>query len=223
MTAQGRYAAPDSQFGRSAGNAAARGGALIAVAVVIGFLLLWQGGVGGSGDEVTAATTTEDDSSTDDPTDDTPDESTDEGTDEVTDDGTDTGAETDDTGTDTGDTVEETTDTTPATPVTRPPGDVKVAVANGVGEAGLAGARESVLSTAGYVTAAVNAAAETAQSQVYYLEGYGEEAQAIAVELGGDAAVLRPAPSDPGALVADPTAVADFHVFVILGSDRVLG
>ena len=43
MTAQGRYAATDSSFGRSAGNAAARGGALVAVAVVIGFLLLWQG------------------------------------------------------------------------------------------------------------------------------------------------------------------------------------
>ena len=108
-------------------------------------------------------------------------------------------------------------------PVTRPPGDVKVAVANGVGEAGLAGARASVLSTTGYVTVAANAAAETAQSQVYYVEGYGEDAQAVAVELGGDATVLRPAPSDPGALVTDATAVDGFHVFVILGTDRVLG
>ena len=37
------------------------------------------------------------------------------------------------------------------------------------------------------------------------------------------AAVLRPAPSDPGALVTDATAVDGFHVFVILGTDRVLG
>jgi hypothetical protein len=58
---------------------------------------------------------------------------------------------------------------------------------------------------------------------VYYVEGYGEEAQGIAVELGGDAAVLRPAPSDPGALVTDAAAVDGFHVFVILGTDRVLG
>jgi len=35
--------------------------------------------------------------------------------------------------------------------------------------------------------------------------------------------VLRPAPSDPGALVTDATAVDGFHVFVILGTDRVLG
>ena len=215
MTAQGRYAASDSSFGRSAGNAAARGGALVAVAVVIGFLLLWQGGVGGSGDAVIVA----DGSGGDDAIGgDTADEDTTGDTDAATDDGTGEDAVAPD----------DTVDTTPEetilpTPVTRPPGDVKVAVANGVGEAGLAGARASVLSTAGYVTVAANAAAETAQSQVYYVEGYGEDAQAIAVELGGDAAVLRPAPSDSGALVTDATAVEGFHVFVILGTDRVLG
>jgi hypothetical protein len=215
MTAQGRYAAPDSSFGRSAGNAAARGGALVAVAVVIGFLLLWQGGVGGSGDAVIVA----DGSGSDDAIGgDTADEDTTGDTDAATDDGTGEDAVAPD---DTVDTTPE--ETIPPTPATRPPGDVKVAVANGVGEAGLAGARASVLSTAGYVTVAANAAAETAQSQVYYVEGYGEDAQAIAVELGGDAAVLRPAPSDPGALVTDATAVEGFHVFVILGTDRVLG
>ena len=149
---------------------------------------------------------------------DTADEDTTGDTDAATDDGTGEDVVAPD---DTVDTTPE--ETIPPTPVTRPPGDVKVAVANGVGEAGLAGARASVLSTAGYVTVAANAAAETAQSQVYYVEGYGEEAQGIAVELGGDAAVLRPAPSDPGALVTDAAAVDGFHVFVILGTDRVLG
>ena len=215
MTAQGRFAAPDSSFGRSAGNAAARGGALVAVAVVIGFLLLWQGGVGGSGDAVITADGSE---STDATGSDTVDEDTTDDAAATTDDGTGEDAAASD---DTVDTAPE--ETIPPAPVTRPPGDVKVAVANGVGEAGLAGARASVLSTTGYVTVAANAAAETAQSQVYYVEGYGEDAQAIAVELGGDAAVLRPAPSDPGALVTDATAVEGFHVFVILGTDRVLG
>ena len=215
MTAQGRYAAPDSSFGRSAGNAAARGGALVAVAVVIGFLLLWQGGVGGSGDAVITADGSESDDVTGN---NTADEDTTGDADAATDDGTGEDAAAPD------ESVETAPEATiPPTPVTRPPGDVKVAVANGVGEAGLAGARASVLSTTGYVTVAANAAAETAQSQVYYVEGYGEEAQGIAVELGGDAAVLRPAPSDPGALVTDATAVDGFHVFVILGTDRVLG
>ena len=229
MTAQGRYAAPDSQFGRSAGNAAARGGALIAVAVVIGFLLLWQGGVGGSGDDVIAAPN--DDDTTEQTDDQQSDEDSTEGgtedgaveggtEDGAVEGGTEDGAT--DGGTDTGAT-DDTTDTTAPAPAVRAPNEVSVAVANGVGEAGLAGARESVLSTAGYVTAAVNAAAETAQSAVYYVEGYGEEAQAIAIELGGDASVLRPAPADPGALVGDPTAVEGFNVFVILGTDRVLG
>ena len=215
MTAQGRYAAPDSSFGRSAGSAAARGGALVAVAVVIGFLLLWQGGVGGSGDAVITADGSE---TTDAIGSDTAGEDTTGDAAAVTDDGTGEVAAVPD---DTVDTAPE--ETIPPAPVTRPPGDVKVAVANGVGEAGLAGARASVLSTTGYVTVAANAAADTAQSQVYYVEGYGEDAQSIAVELGGDAAVLRPAPSDPGALVTDATAVDGFHVFVILGTDRVLG
>lgn len=215
MTAQGRYAAPDSSFGRSAGNAAARGGALVAVAVVIGFLLLWQGGVGGSGDAVITADGSENDDVTGN---NTADEDTTGDADAATDDGTGEDAAAPD------DTVETAPEETiPPTPATRPTGDVKVAVANGVGEAGLAGARASVLSTTGYVTVAANAAAETAQSQVYYVEGYGEEAQGIAVELGGDADALRPAPSDPGALVTDATAVDGFHVFVILGTDRVLG
>ena len=217
MTTQGRYAAPDSSFGRSAGNAAARGGVLVAVAVVIGFLLLWQGGVGGSGDAGIVADSGDTDDSV----------ASDAAGEDAT---SDAGSSADD-GAGGGDdlaTVDDTIDTEPEetippTPVTRPPGDVKVAVANGVGEAGLAGARASVLSTSGYVTVAVNAAAETAQSQVYYVDGYGEDAQAIAVELGGDAAVLRPAPSDPGALVTSATAVEGFHVFVILGTDRVLG
>ncbi|HAB57563.1 MAG: hypothetical protein CL433_06850 [Acidimicrobiaceae bacterium] len=215
MTAQGRYATPDSSFGRSAGNAAARGGALVAVAVVIGFLLLWQGGVGGSGDAVTAADSGESDDAIGG---DTADAGITSETDAATEDSNGDDAAVPD---DTVDTAPE--ETVAPTPVTRPPGEVKAAVANGVGEAGLAGSRASVLSTAGYVTVAANAAAETAQSQVYYVEGYGEEAQGIAVELGGDAAVLRPAPSDPGALVTDATAVDGFHVFVILGTDRVLG
>ena len=229
MTAQGRYAAPDSQFGRSAGNAAARGGALIAVAVVIGFLLLWQGGVGGSGDDVIAAPN--DDDTTEQSDDQQSDEDSTEGgtedgaveggtEDGAVEGGTEDGAT--DGGTEDGGTTEDTTETTAPAPVTRPPNEVSVAVANGVGEAGLAGARETVLSTAGYVTAATNAAADTAQSAVYYIEGYGEDALAVAIELGGDASVLRPAPADLGVLVGDPAAIEGFQILVVLGTDSLL-
>ena len=222
MTTHGRYAASDSSFAQSTGNAATKGLALIAVAVVIGFLLLWQGGVGGSGD---AAVTTSDDTSSDDASSDDSSGSDDASSDDSSSDdssGDDSGdGSTDDADDgDTGDT--DTTDTTPATPTTRPLGEVKVAVANGVGVSGLAGQQAQLLTTAGFVTIAVNAAADTELSAVYYVDGYGLEAEAVAVELGASGEVLRAA-TDPSALVADATAVEGFHIFVVLGSDRVLG
>lgn len=218
MTSHGRYAAPEPSFAQSSGNAAARGLVLIAIAVVIGFLLLWQGGVGGSGSSAAVQggdTGADTDDASGDQTD-VGDDGTDaeDGDDAPTDDGT--GEETA-----TGDDAV-TDDTTPPPSTTRPLGEVKVAVANGVGESGLAGARSQVLSTAGYVSLAVNAAANTELSAVYYVDGYGLEASGVAVELGATDAVLRPA-TDPGALVADPAAVEGFHIFVVLGSDRVLG
>ena len=121
-----------------------------------------------------------------------------------------------------GDDTTSTTDTTPVTPTTRPLGEVKVAVANGVGVSGLAGQQAQLLTTAGFVTVAVNAAANTELSAVYYIDGYALEAEAVAIELGATGAVLRAA-TDPGALLADASQVEGFHIFVVLGSDRVLG
>ena len=218
MTTHGRYAASDSSFAQSTGNAATKGLVLIAVAVLIGFLLLWQGGVGGdSSPEVTAADDVSDDDSGDD-----------SGDDPAVDDGAGDDGSGDDSGDDpavddgAGDDTSDTTDTTPVTPTTRPLGEVKVAVANGVGVSGLAGQQAQLLTTAGFVTVAVNAAANTELSAVYYVDGYALEAEAVAVELGATGAVLRAA-TDPDALVADATQVEGFHIFVVLGSDRVLG
>ena len=224
MTASGRYASPDPSFGRSAGNAAARGGALIAVAVVIGFLLLWQGGVGGSG---TAAEVSDNDDtsaagSDDDVSDDAEDDATDEG-------GTDTGdgAGTDD-GTDAAgdDSAVADTTTTTAAPAIRPNNEVRAAVANGTDTSGLAGSRSGVLATAGYVTAAVNAANNTAVSNVYYITDYGNEAERVAIELGGDASVLRPATAEElASLVREDNRsdIEGYQILVVLGSDQVLG
>ena len=226
MTASGRYASPDSSFGRSTGNAAARGGALIAVAVVIGFLLLWQGGVGGSDSaaDITSSDDAGSDSSTDDASqDDNDDASTDEQTD-GSDDGTDNadGSETDPAD----DTAATETTSTTAAPAVRPPGEVRAAVANGTTTSGLAGSRSGELATAGYVTAAVNAANNTAVSNVYYVDTYGNEAEAVAVLLGGDASVLRPATAEELASLVreDNQAQIDgYHILVVLGSDQVLG
>ena len=221
MTASGRYASPDPSFGRSTSNAAARGGALIAVAVVIGFLLLWQGGVGGSDTAVDAGTAIDTDTTT--PTDDGTDGGEAAGGDEVTEDpSTDDGSgETDETT----DTTSSTT-TTVAAATTRPPGEVRAAVANGTDTSGLAGARSGELATAGYVTAAVNAFNDTAVSNVYYVDGYGPDAEAVAIVLGGDASVLRPATQEEiSGLVAEGNRadVDGFHIVVVLGTDGVLG
>ncbi len=224
MTTPGRYAAADGSFARSTSNAAARGGALIAVAVVIGFLLLWKGGIG-SGDDVAAIDAGSADDSSDVVDDGDDADAVDEDDGEAADDQGDTTGDGDDAAGDDATGDDATTDTTPDTPTTRPLGEVKVVVANGVGEAGLAGARTAVLTTAGYVGQAANAATNPVEaSAVYYLIGYDQDAAGVAAELGGDAvSVLQPAPVDPTVLVGDATGIEDFHIWVILGADRSLG
>jgi len=221
MTAPGRYATNDGSFARSTGNAAARGSSLIAVAVVIGLLLLWKGGVGGD-DSVSAIqddspstdTSSDDDSSTDTGN---ASGSTDEGT--GSDDGADDSLAVDDGSTDI------TTDPTPVASTARPVGEVKVMVANGAGESGLAGTQSGVLTTAGYVAVAVNAAVATDISTVWYIDGYDADAIGVAEALGGSEIHLRLAGADPVALVREGEAIGneDAHVWVVLGSDRALG
>ncbi len=209
MISPGHFPSDRSHNRSSAGSAAARGGVLIVFAAAIGFLLLWRGGVGDDGPPLVAVATDTDTSpsvtttTTIPPTSTAPDQVV-PGTGEVTD--------------------PTVAPTTVATPTTRPPNEVKVVVANGVGEAGLAGGRSGHLTTAGYVTKAANAKSTTALSTVFYLSGYEHDALGVASHLGGDAATLRPAPADPLGLLADDTTdVADFHIFVVLGSDRILG
>jgi hypothetical protein len=223
MTAPGRYATNDGSFARSTGNAAARGSSLIAVAVVIGLLLLWKGGVGGDvgasaiqDDSLSTDTSSADDSSTD-----TGDASgsTDEGT------GSDDGAADDDSLAVDDVSTDDVTDPTPVTPTARPVGEVKVMVANGAGESGLAGTQSGVLTTAGYVAVAVNAAVATDISTVWYIDGYDADAIGVAEALGGSEIHLRLAGADPVALVREGEAIGneDAHVWVVLGSDRALG
>jgi len=222
MTSPGRYQPPSGSQPRSSGDAATRGAVLIVVAVAIGVALLWWGGVGGDESLVIEAGQS-DDTATD--ADDDPDDADDTDTADATD----ATATTDTSATDA---TPDTTSSIAAPTSTRPVGEVKVVVANGVGEAGLAGSRTEVLSTAGYVTKAYNAKCEPdcatsqiALSTVFYKTGYADDAAGVAIALGGDSNVLRPAPADVLTLLAgDNTAdVADFHVYVILGADRILG
>ena len=205
MTAPGRYAASDNSFTKSTATAAARGGVLIVIAIVIGVLLLWQGFDGGD-----PITDVEDDS--EEPVDEMETEDT-------------TPEET--TGDNADDTPGTTSTTTTAAPiVVDPPNSVKVAVLNGRGEAGLAGSRSGHLTTAGYVSIAANADTSDKEfSRVYYTPGYADEAELVAVALNGSPSVIEMAPADPLTLVseADREAATDYHIYVVLGADAVLG
>lgn len=222
MTAPGRYAANDGSFARSAGGAAARGGVLIAIAIVIGVLLLSQGFDGGeqtaaippdvedagaNGDGGTSGTEEPDE------TDETPDEG-EEPSDETS--GEEGGTQGED----------PSTEPTVEPVAVDPPESVKVAVLNGRGEPGLGKARSDALIAAGYVAIGVNAATfDNELSRVYYTPGYEDEAKAVATALNGGSSTLDEAPADPLALVAEDgrESVSDFHIFVLLGADEALG
>ncbi|MEM7143379.1 MAG: LytR C-terminal domain-containing protein [Actinomycetota bacterium] len=227
MTAPGRYAASDGSFAKSAGGAAARGGVLIAIAVVIGLALLAWGFDSGDSDAALPADVGDNEDAADD---------ADDGSDDVADDGAaadaaDDSADAADDGDgaaddDNGDAVDDDGDADPTTTVAvRPPSEVQVAVLNGAGVGGLAGDRQGVLGALGYVATAGNAATrDIADSTVYYTSGYAEEAKAVATALSGDAGVLAAAPADPGGL-ADETGAADAaaaDIIVVLGTDEQL-
>jgi len=201
MTPPGRYASSGSSFARSTGNAAARGVVLIGIAVLIGIVLLAKG-FDGSGDAPAASseptpTTAPAVSEPGDITE-TPTSSTEPG--------------------------EAPSTSAPNTAVSvRPAGEVKVVVANGSGIAGAAGAAKDELTSAGYVAEAKNAVTvPTELSAVYYIDGYVEEAKAVASTLGGTASLLRAAPSDPLALIKSSAGLEEFHIFVILGTDKAI-
>ncbi len=200
MNPPGRYASSDGSFARSTGNAAARGVVLIGIAVLIGILLLSQGfnGSGGAPSAATATTTTTTTVTTT-----VPDTAT--------------------TLANSGDTTATTVPLATTTATARPPGEVKVVVANGTGVKGAAGVAKNELTAAGYVAEAKNAVTvPTELSTVYYVDGYAEEAKAVASVLGGTASLLRAAPADPLALIKSPTGLEGFQIFVILGADNAI-
>ena len=85
------------------------------------------------------------------------------------------------------------------------------------------GTATSTLDTQGYVTAAKNGIL-TEQSKVLYLAGYSEDAKAVATILGVPADLIGPTDAaDVLALITNNDNVADFHVFVIQGTDRQAG
>lgn len=216
MTAPGRYAASDGSFAKSAGSAAARGGVLIAIAIIIGFALLAWGFDGGDDNATAGGGSTQDDQTDTgdngdgDTTTTVPDDSGDgDSTTTVPDDGTGDNGD--------GDT------TTPAE--LDDPSSIRVAVLNGTDVGGLAGLRRDTLVALNYVATAGNAAGrpDITDSKVYFVTGFADEAAVVAEALSGPASVLELAPDDLASLEDGELAeAASADIIVVLGTDDAL-
>ena len=115
-----------------------------------------------------------------------------------------------------------TTTTTTVAPVpTRPPNQVRVLVANGSGVPRGASMVTGVLSPAGYTTLPPASALPTDASGIYYRPAYSSDARAIMeVVAPGNPDLISSLPS--GGLDVPPNAldrVADANVVIILGAD----
>lgn len=109
--------------------------------------------------------------------------------------------------------AEETSSTEPA----RSPNEVSIRVGNGSGKSGVAGRGSSTLANAGYtMLSAKNSSVKLASTAVYYVEGYGADAEVVATLLNVPITNIAPMPADPGVAVDTATVV------VILGSDTTV-
>ncbi len=190
----------------------ARGGVLVAVALVVGFVILAQG-FGDRSPEVseasngsTSATTSTQGSE--------PDDTTTEAA------GASSGPPTQSADTSAG------PQGAPETTVVEqlhPPSEVRVLAANGDGGAGIAGAIGDKLSAQGYVVELANAS-PTEASQILYRPGYGLDATQIAETLGVDASVVVQIAQDAETPVEPDSAgeALDSNVVVIAGTDGVI-
>ncbi len=163
----GRYAAADGSFARSAGGAGARGLALLALALLIGVVLL------NATDADPPGTTVSADGDADSPSGD--------------------GGDSDAAGE--GTSPAPTTTVPPTTLPARAAKDVKVIVANASAVKGAAGNAKKVLDPAGYNNLAPANAAPVETTSVFFVPGYDRDAAAVAVVLQLPPTVVKPMPA----------------------------
>lgn len=227
MTSSGHHAAEDGSLARSTGGAAARGALLIALALVIGLLLVMFA----LNDPQTEIVANDTDAAAD--TTDGDDNAAAEGDDNAAAEGdVDAGAApvvvTPDEDAGVAETIpslvedEEGVDQPPEpTGQILPPNEVTVLVANGRGTAGVAGGVRDVLVADGYTTEVSNAPA-TASGVIFYRPGFDANAIAIGQALGAAPDAVLPAPDSIG---VSSDAVSDgrldnANVVVIIGADE---
>jgi len=219
----GYHAADDGSLARSTGGAAARGAMLIALALVIG-LVLMAFALDDPQTVIAATDDTTDVESTEDVADSTVVDGTDDGSGDAVSVGEPAGNDEETVATIAPDTTE-TTDTIAEAPTgeARPASEVNVLVANGTGGKGVAGTISDKLKADGYIANAANAPS-TAEAVIYYRVGYDADARAIATALGAPPDIITQAPGD-GTIAVAAEAVSDgrltaANVVVIIGNDN---
>ncbi len=216
MTSPGRHAATDGSFSKSAGSALFRGGGLVALAVLIGLILLYwvydddnQGGYTvGAGDSAVV------------------DGGSSDGTDGTGDDGTDVSETsippeedastiTVPTTVDAGAADDEDADDGP-----KPPEETTALAVNGVGTKGLAGKLQGELNTLNYKTDAANLSGTTTPTVIYFKAGFKPNARAIADSLGWPPSVIKKFPNDGSVVLSNDNARIDAaDVILVIGAD----
>ena len=186
-------------FGRSASDAALRGALLVAVAVIVGALLIWRGHNDDDGVDTVAEQTTTRPSSNG--------SSTTRPTGSTTSRGQTTSA------------------SGPTTPIgsTRQAATVKVLAANGSGVDGYASQVHQKLVTGGYASlGAENAKPGQATTNVYYRDTYQDDAASIAVFLGIDRNLVQAMPASLADRLEQSVQnrAQTANVVIILGADK---
>jgi hypothetical protein len=187
----------------------ARGLALIATAVILGFFIL-RNGLDVDTDLSSEAAA---------------DNATDEAAEEDVAEGDEPGDEGDGNGDDAGDAEGDE----PAQPELRAPSEVTVRVANTTGVGGAAGTLSTQVETNGYAIAEATDSAERdrAETVIYYRDGYEAEARALADAIApeGTSVQVEAAPADPpmDRDNAEPLLTDETHLLVLLGADLAGG
>ena len=203
-------------LGPSNAAAAPRAFLLIAVAVVIGLVLLWKGLDSTPGTVAPADAPVVAEKSTDEsPVDQGSDTSADE-----------TSAAGGDTSSDQPATAEAPAPTTTEDPFPEPtyaPNEVKVLVANGSGVSGAAGKVTDMLSPLGWAMESPANADKSSISGIYYKTGYAHNARLIQDHFGEDPSILSQFPTG-GLAVPDSSLdrVDNADIVIILGSDLAI-
>ena len=221
MSSSGIHAAEDGSLARSTGGAAARGAMLIALALVIGLLLVMfalddpQTELAAGDSDAAAETADGDDAAG-------------EGDAGAEGDGgaaaPQVGTPEEGAGTETIPPIPEETVVTdpPVEPgVPLPPNEVTVLIANGRGQAGVAGGLRDLVVADGYIAEVSNAPA-TASGVIYYRPGFDANAIAIGQALGAAPDAVLPAPES---IPVSSDAVSDgrldnANIVVIIGADE---